>query len=144
MEIRTRKETNYSTREMLIDGQVVCWLTLIDYAMRIGSARVRMAGIAGVETKSEHRMKGYMRVLFQDTLEYMRNEGFDVSMLFGIPSFYPKFGYATCMALYKVMVKTRNAELAKGLARPVQARPIAPADLPAVAELYNRANASRS
>ena len=112
--------------------------------MRIGSARVRMAGIAGVETKKEHRMKGYMRILFDDTLGYMRREGFDVSMLFGIPNFYPKFGYATCMAAPRVSLKTRDAERAQGQTLPVLMRPVTPADLPFVVDLYNPVNAIRT
>jgi hypothetical protein len=53
------------------------------------------------------------------------------------------------MPLPQVVVKTRAAELAKAPAQsaPAQsvlARPIAPADLRAIAELYNRANATRT
>jgi predicted acetyltransferase len=144
MEIRTRAEKDSCIREMLIDGQVACKIKVIDYTMRIGAAQVRMAGIADVETQKEHRLKGYMRILFQDTLEYMQREGFDVSMLFGIPNFYPKFGYATCTALPKVAIKTRDAELAKAQALPLQVRPLAPADLPVVTDLYNCANAVRT
>ncbi len=144
MEIRTRSENGYCIREMLIDGLVACSLKVIDYTMRIGAAQVRMAGIADVETKKEHRMKGYMRILFQDTLDYMQHEGFDVSMLFGIPNFYPKFGYATCIAQPKVAIKTRDAELAKAQALPLQIRPVALADLPVIADLYNAVNAVRT
>ena len=144
MEIRTRNENGFCIREMLIDDLVVCSLKVIDYAMRIGTAQVRMAGIADVETKKEHRMKGYMRILFQDTLEFMQHEGFDVSMLFGIPNFYPKFGYATCIAQPKVAIKTRDAELAKAQALPLQIRPVTPADQPVIADLYNVVNAIRT
>jgi predicted acetyltransferase len=144
MEIRTRNVKNTAIREMLIEEQVVCSLQVIDYQMRIGTAQVRMAGIADVETKKEHRMKGYMRILFQDTLAYMQHAGFDVSMLFGIPNFYPKFGYATCMAQPKVSIKTRDAELANTRALPLQPRPLAPADLPMIVDLYNAANAVRT
>ncbi|HEY3341782.1 MAG TPA: GNAT family N-acetyltransferase [Anaerolineae bacterium] len=144
MEIRTREEKDFCIREMLIDGQAACKIKVINYTMRIGAAQVRMAGIADVETYKEHRMKGYMRILFQDTLDYMQHEGFDVSALFGIPNFYPKFGYATCMALPRVTVKTRDAELANAQALPLQVRPLMPADLSVVTELYNRANSVRT
>jgi predicted acetyltransferase len=69
----------------------------IDLPMRIGDAVIRMAGIGDVYTEREHRMKGYMRYLYEDTLTYMTEEGYDVSMLFGIPDFYTKFGYAVCL-----------------------------------------------
>jgi predicted acetyltransferase len=144
MDIRTRDEKGYCIRELLIDDQPACSLKLIDYVMRIGAAQVRMAGIADVETKKEHRMKGYMRILLQDTLDYMQHMGFDVSMLFGIPNFYHKFGYATCLASPKVSVKTRDAELAQAQTVALQARSLTPTDLPFVADLYNRANTART
>ena len=97
---------------MLVDGELVCWLGVIDYTMRIGTTQVRMAGIAGVETKEPHRMKGYMRDLLNGTLVYMQTQGYDISMLFGIPDFYPKFGYATCLAYSAFTIKTRIAETA--------------------------------
>ena len=31
------------------------------------------------------------------TIAFMNENGSDVSMLFGIPDFYPKFGYATVL-----------------------------------------------
>jgi predicted acetyltransferase len=144
MDIRTRDEGRYHQREMLIDGQVVAWLTVIDYQMRIGSALVRMAGIGGVETAPQHRMKGLMRILFEDTVRYMTGAGYDVSLLFGIPNFYTKFGYATCLPSYRVTVATRNAELAQADAPACQARPMQPEDLPFVIDLYERHNIERS
>ena len=144
MEIRTHDEGRYHRREMLIDGEVVAWLSVIDYQMRIGSARVRMAGIGGVETHHNHRMKGLMRILFEDTVRYMTSAGYDVSLLFGIPNFYTKFGYATCLPACQVMIATRNAELAQADAPACRARPMQPDDLPFIIELYERQNAGRS
>lgn len=142
MEFRTLDDKRNHRREMLVDGEVVCWLTLIDYQMRIGAAQVRMAGIAGVETKEQHRMKSYMRYLFNDTLVYMQTEGYDVSMLFGIPNFYPKFGYATCMTNTHFALKTRVAEQAS--AQPLTARALTADDVPYVIDMYNAHNAART
>lgn len=146
MEFRTRDEGRNHIREMLIDNEVVSWLTIIDYQMRVGAAVARMAGIAGVETHRQHRMKGYMRVLFDDTVRYMMDERYDVSVLFGIPNFYPKFGYAVCMPWPKVKVQTRDAELAKSAAESTacKVRPMEPDDISAIIDLYNRNNATRS
>ena len=144
MEYRTIDDGRNHRREMLVDGELVCWLGVIDYTMRIGAAQVRMAGIAGVETKEQHRKKGYMRHFFNDTLAYMQTEGYDVSMLFGIPDFYPKFGYATCLAEPSFTLKTRIAETASMGAPKFTTRPITPADLPDVIALYERNNATRA
>ena len=98
MHIITNDEGRSHRREMLIDEETeIAHLWVIDFQMRIGTAQVRMAGIGDVYTNRQYRMKGYMRHLYEDTLNYMTAEGYDVSMLFGIPNFYTKFGYATSL-----------------------------------------------
>jgi predicted acetyltransferase len=144
MEYRTRDESRHHTRELAVDGQVVSWLTVIDYRMRIGTAEVRMAGIAGVESRPEHRMKGHMRGLFADTVAYMTGQGYVVSALFGIPNFYHRFGYATCLANTRAVLQTRDAELAQSDVPPHQLRPATADDMPWIVDLYNRHNAARS
>jgi len=146
MEIRTAEEApGRYRRELWLDSETqVAHLFVLDYVMRIGSAQVRMSGIGDVYTERAHRMKGYMRVLYEDTVAYMTREGYDVSMLFGIPNFYTKWGYAVCMPECSLTIKTRDAELAGELARPIAARPIAAGDMPAVLELYNHRNATRT
>jgi predicted acetyltransferase len=110
--------------------------------MRIGTVSVRMAGIGGVYTERQHRMKGYMRHLYADTVTYMTSEGYDVSMLFGIPNFYTKFGYAASLATYQFTVHTRDAEAAGPAKR--SPRPVTKADMPAIVRLYNEKNATRT
>lgn len=71
----------------------------------------------------------------------MREAGFDVSVLFGIPDFYPKFGYAVCMAECSCTVATRHAERASpafGLS------PASEPDGEPVRRLYEEANSSRT
>jgi predicted acetyltransferase len=144
METRTHDKGRAHRRELVVEDQVVSWLYVIDYPMRVGSAVVRMAGIGGVESKPEHRMQGHMRRLFDDTVRYMTEQGYDVSMLFGIPNFYTKFGYAVCLPSSQVTIQTRDAESAQAGAPPCAVRPLEPADLPKVIDLYNRNNAART
>jgi len=146
MKITTRDEGRDHTREMWIDGEEksVCHVIVIDYAMRIGTTVVRMAGIGGVYTERAHRKKGYMRRLYEDTVHYMITEGYDISMLFGIENFYTKFGYAVGLAGFECKVKTRDAEVAgETAAGTYNTRPIGDADMPAVLDLYNANNATR-
>ena len=149
MQIRTIDDGRSHRRELWLDDDTqVGHLWVIDYMMRIGTAEVRMAGIGGVYTEREHRMKGYMRELFEDTVTYMTDEGYDVSMLFGIANFYNKFGYATCVAQHRFTIKTRDAEAAdagaRARAQSLAARPIESKDMPAIVELYNANNAVRT
>ena len=148
MEIETIDEGRAHKRVMRIDGEEVCHLWVIDYTMRIGHAEVRMAGIGDVYTNRAHRMKGYMRQLYSDTVGYITDEGYDVSMLFGIANFYTKFGYASSIPTVKFAVETRDAEAAadttRETARAITSRPIESRDMAAVIDLYNRKNAARS
>jgi len=120
-------------------------LLVIEYAMRVGTAVVRMAGIGDVHTHWQHRKKGYMRHLYEDTVHYMSTEGYDISMLFGIENFYTKFGYAAGLTGFECKVKTRDAEVAaaNAPAGSCMTRPIGEADMTAVLDLYNANNAAR-
>ncbi len=144
-DIRTQDEGRDHVREIRRDEKdLICHLTVIDYRMRVGAAEVRMAGIAGVHTERQYRMQGHMRRLFEDTVRYMTEKNYDVSMLFGIENFYNKFGYAASLAGYECKVKTRDAEVARAHAQPYTTRPIAPADLPSILDIYNANNATRT
>ena len=144
MEIKTTVEDNRLFRELILDGKRVSWLTIIDHRMRIGSAQVRMGGIGDVGTDRDQRMKGYSRRVMEDSARYMRDEGFDVSLLFGIRDFYPKFGYAGCLPACTLEMATRNAESAGAGAGAYSVRPLEDADLDALIDLYNAANRSRT
>lgn len=133
-------------REMLLDDEtLVSWLYVLDIPMRIGSAEVWMAGIGGVHTSSEHRKKGYMRMLFENTVDYMIDQGYDVSMLFGIPNFYTKFGYAVTMPTQHFTLTTREAETVDLNDSPsLYVRPIAEDDMEQCITLYNTNNTLRT
>lgn len=96
----------------LVDGdEEVARLTVEDREMRLGASWVRMGGIASVRTSPRHRNKGYGRRLMEGAIDYMRDEGFLVSVLFGIPAFYHRVGYATVLLAKSVMrVRTEAAE----------------------------------
>jgi predicted acetyltransferase len=145
MEFRTIDEGHVHRREMWLDEETeVAHLYVIDLPMRIGDAVIRMAGIGDVYTEREHRMKGYMRHLYDDTLTYMTEQGYDVSMLFGIPDFYTKFGYAVCLPQCSFTIKTRDAEIAVAQITTGEPRLIEPRDMAAVRALYAHENAGRT
>ena len=144
MNITTTGEGRARQRCLSIDGCSVSWLTVIDFPMRIGSARVRIAGIAGVGTDSNFRMRGYSRRVIEDTLDYMRNEGYDMSALFGIRDYYHRFGYAVCLPSVRFTIHTRNAEAAGEYADQYTIRNFTPKDNAKLIELHNNANNVRT
>ncbi len=102
MNIITVKEDgrNYH-RYLYKNGEQVSSLIVIDLTTRLGETGLRTASIGNVSTPEKHQGNGYMRILMEDTCEYIKNENYDISLLIGIPHFYHKFGYVVSMPLYK-------------------------------------------
>jgi predicted acetyltransferase len=140
-EIR-RQTVDDKTNIGLYEGdERLAGLTVFDLPMRIGDCVVRCGGIGGVETAQQHRGNGYASQVLNDTLAYMREAGMAVSVLFGIPGFYPRWGYTPAM-----VEATLEIETAVGLQAPaaLAVRDMLPEDAPAVARLYELENASRT
>ena len=123
------------------DDKYVSGLGLREYQMRFGSAYLKMGGIDGVSTTEEHRNKGYSRRVTEHTIAYMNENGYDVSMLFGIPNFYHKFGYATVIPETYVEFNTKDVPAA---APTYQVRRFQTEDVPKIVELYSENNAERT
>ena len=123
------------------DEEMVSQLGLREYQMRFGSARLKLGGIDGVGTREEYRNKGYSRRVMEHTIAFMNENGFDVSMLFGIPNFYHKFGYATAIPETYVEFDTKDVPAAVPT---YQVRKFQTEDVPKVVELYSTNNAERT
>ena len=81
-------------RVALVDGQLVSCLTIVEAPLWIGSAEVRVGGIAGVATLQAHRRKGYAARLIIDTLPVLRRIGCPLSALFPFSyGYYHKLGW---------------------------------------------------
>jgi hypothetical protein len=140
--------------ELLLDGEHVSGLVINDLQMHIGGAVVHMGGIGGVHTDQRHRLKGYSRRVCEYSNRYMYDRGYDVSLLFGISDFYPKFGFASCLPTYKLTLTTRIAERARppragglpwaGAGKTAKVRLGRPEDFPRVRALYNQEYAQRT
>ena len=80
-----------TSRIGLIDGKIISHVAIYDVQMRIGSSYVRCGGVNLVETVKEHQNKGVMRSLFESSLDAMRENGYDTSVIVnGIRNFYTK------------------------------------------------------
>ncbi len=123
------------------DEEKVSWLGIREYHMRFGFAQLKMGGICGVGTKEEHRNKGYSRRVMEYSTAYMTENGFDVAMLFGIPHFYPKFGYATVLPETWVELDTEDVQAAVST---YQIRKFETEDTPKILDLYAANNAERT
>ena len=138
------------------DGTPVARLAVGRYTMHVAGVGVTMGGIADVVTHPAHRGQGHGARLLRAAVDRMRQEGYPISLLFGISDFYHRFGYAPVLPEYLVYVATRHAErFCQGLQgeRTVAAlsartsatvRPGRPDDAPALLALYTRVNEGRT
>ena len=107
--------------------------------MRIGRAVVRVGGIGAVSTHGEMRKRGLMAQTATASIEAMRREGYDLSLLFGISDFYPRFGYVRAWADNRYVAQVRDLPTGR---LPGRLRRIAPRHRDDLARLYNRTHAS--
>ena len=123
------------------DGERLSWIGLREYQMRFGSAQLKMGGICGVGTREEHRNKGYSRRVMEHTIAFMNENRYDVSVLFGIPNFYHKFGYATAIPETYVEFDTKDVPAVDPT---YHVRKFQTEDAPKIVELYTANNAERT
>lgn len=116
-------------------------LWIVEKSLRIGLAKIRFGGIAGVGTREEYRFKGYASRLMQASTEVMVECGYEMGVLYGIPNFYHRFGYGVIFPISRLFVKTEALLRAVG---PLKTRAMIKTDGLSVQRLYNRLNAERN
>jgi len=113
-------------------------LLVFDYRLTYNTAQLRMAGIAGLVTAEEYRNRGFASQLMRETIDWMAEEKYDCSFLFGIPNYYWRYGYATVLTHATTTVKLEPVDSEGFLIRELREE-----DLPAVRLLYNQNNLNR-
>jgi len=141
LSVQTRATEGAYAVEYILAGEQVSRLFVKDLRMRVGGAVLRSGGIADVETKEHCRRRGYMRQVLERAAALMRQEGYDISALFGISDFYPRWGYASVFPETRLIIATKDA----GRAQPAYPlRRLGRDELAATLELYRRNNALRT
>lgn len=138
-EITIQQEGHAKRVVLCVDGEEAseCWI--IPLTIRVGVATVRIDGIGGVATKPEHRLKGYASRVLRRAVEEMSAGDAALSMLYGIPDFYHRFGYVTAGPEYALFLYEVQRE--QSLPPGWQVRQFAPQDFREVRRLYEQATA---
>lgn len=123
---------------MIGDKAVTHW-GVWDYQMRIGTAQVRAGGVGGAATDRDFRKQGLMGQTARASVEAMRVEGYDVSLLFGIDDFYRRFGYVRAWSETAFAANAWELPKEKPTVRAIGFKPRPQRDL---ADLYNRTYAT--
>jgi hypothetical protein len=106
--------------------------------VRVGRARVWVAGIGAVATHDYYRKRGFLRTTANVALESLRSSDYDISLLFGIPDFYEKYGYRRAWTCLNATIETTQISTKAIPIRVERCRSVR-GDL---AALYNRENAN--
>lgn len=137
--VRIDRQAEKTQVELYLGERRVSWLSIVPFTIRVGTARVRMDGIAYVGTQEDCRNRGYSRRLLEAAVRVMQEGDAALSMLYGIPDYYPKFGYATAGPEYLIHLPPALAPVPMPEGWTV--REVALTDLPALQGLYARGNA---
>jgi GNAT superfamily N-acetyltransferase len=125
---------------LLEGGEAVSGVGIVKSSIRIGTASVRMAGIAGLWTSPDHRLKGYGSRSMWEAIRLMEAEGCDASVLFGITDFYHRYGYAPVFP--DVALSLCSADLPH--CEEAAVRRMRRSDLADVVRLYNAHSGART
>ncbi len=123
------------TRIVVCNGEVAAALRLTTDTLRLGEARLKTGGLGWVTTAGHHRHKGFARELIRESLQYMARHGYHLSMLFGIPNFYQRFGFTTSLADYTTVLTAREAAEVEQPA--YRLRKSKPGDIRAIQKMHN-------
>lgn len=124
------------TRVMVLDGQLVASVSCYQRMMYCGGVLAKVGAIGSVATHPEHRRRGYVREVLREARQWMRDNGFDFSFLFGKYEVYGGSGWE-CLTAFDTIAETRPPQLPSGLTvRPVHF----PQDVPALSTLYGAFN----
>lgn len=111
-----------------------CWI--VRQRIRVGRSVVRMDGIGGVGTEPERRRQGFASRVLHAAIRRMKAGDAALSMLYGIPDFYERFGYTQAGPEHAVYVDPDpEAEPPAGWSL----RPAMPEDVPALRAVYEEA-----
>ena len=129
-------------RVALVDGNVVSMMMLLRRPLRIGTAVVNGAIIAPVATHPDHQGKRYCSAVMRNAVQYMKTQGFDITILWGNSWLYPHYGYSPAMVKTELVMKSTQKKV--NVTSPCQVRSFVTADLESITQIYNHNTVTRT
>lgn len=131
---------DWNTTRLIWDGdRLVHHWGVWGYPMRVGSARLKVAGIGAVVTVESHRKRGLMTGAAHASIQAMRENGYDLSILRG--RHYVRFGYARAWNYVTYRLK---ADEIPPVGDPPPYETLGPDRMDAINTLYNQSHAALS
>jgi len=92
-------------RVVEVEGKIGSMMLIIRRQVRIGRAIVYNAIVSPVATCVGYEKKGYCSAVMRDGIRYMKQQGFDISTLWGHQWLYTRYGYSPAMVGPSVAIK---------------------------------------
>ena len=135
---------NHQTRVGVLDGRVVSMAQVARREMWVAGRIVEVGFVGNVATDSEHRGKGYATAVLRDTVAYLQEEGYDLSMLHAAaPALYERLGWHAVPERV-VSFELRSPATAPPTSGYVVRQGNWETDLESVAQVYDRYNKGRT
>jgi predicted N-acetyltransferase YhbS len=89
------------------DGRIVGVFGIFPMRLRVGGAVLRTTGIGGVSTHPDYRGRGIMSDFLRDACRELREDGDDISILWGHRERYARYGWETAGAQFWLSISRR-------------------------------------
>jgi predicted N-acetyltransferase YhbS len=145
IETTTQEDPNFKTGDLRVakaDGKIVGMMMLIRRPLRIGTTVVNGAIVAPVAVHPDYQKQGYCSAVMRNAVQYMKVQGFEISILWGAPWLYPQYGYSPAMLKTELVIKSKPNGSVKSSSYEFQ--PFQEADLEQLTQIYNSNNATRT
>ncbi|MCW3993644.1 MAG: GNAT family N-acetyltransferase, partial [Candidatus Bathyarchaeota archaeon] len=119
------------------EGKIVSMMLIIRRQVRIGRALVNNAIVSPVATRVSHEKKGYCSLAMRNAINYMKQQKFDITTLWGHPWLYTHYGYSPAMVSPSVAIKPERCHPTE-VNDTFTMRPYEKTQAKAVTEIYHK------
>jgi len=141
----TSEDPNFQKGDLRVakvDGKIVSIMMLIRRPLRIETAIVNGAIVAPVATHPDYQRKGYCSAVMRNAIQYMKTQGFDITILWGNPWLYPHYGYSPAMVKTEIVIKPKQDDSSEK--ESYEFRSFTEADLEQITQIYHSNTATRT
>lgn len=145
VEVTTTEDPNFHEGDLRVtevEGKIVSMMLIIRRPMRIGTAIVEGAMVAPVATHPEYQRKGYCSAVMRDAITYMMKQNIDMTLLWGHPWLYPKYGYSPAMPYPRLVINPERCR--KVETEPYTLEPFDEYCIKEVTKIYHNNTATRT
>jgi len=123
---------------ILDDGHIVSCVGIFPLTFICGEASLSVGGIGGVSTEPRYRGRGLMTRLLDKSISIMKQQNYDISILWGDRRRYGHFGWENAGRQYVFTIDRRHVP--PGKAGDGEIRPLSPSsdELGRIARLYEQ------